>query len=127
MRPLNGLLAKILDKFVIKAVNPNLHATTGTTVSYRYRRCGNIVTLWITFRNTQGALAGQTIYAATMGSASLPPATVSGATQFGSACFAGTLTSSGTITIKNIYSSTVTIPSNNSATISFTYITESSS
>ena len=67
IRPLIGLLEKILDMFTVKAINPHLSATTGTTVSYRFRRCGNVVTLWITFRNTNGAPAGSTIYEATMG------------------------------------------------------------
>lgn len=127
IRPLIGLLEKILDMFTVKAVNPHLSATTGTTVSYRFRRCGNVVTLWITFRNTSGAPAGSTIYEATMGNLSLPPAMVTGATYYGAACLAGSLTSGGTVTIRNTYSNNVTIPSNQSATISFTYITERAS
>ena len=102
----------------------NVTSTKGTYVSSECYRFGQVVCLSLVFRNTSSVAAGADIYTATFTSTLPRPVfRVTGASYYGLHSIAGALDTNRGVTIRNASDTAYNIPSNSSAGISFTYIT----
>lgn len=102
----------------------NVVSTKGQYVSSKCYRFGQVVYLSLFFRNTSSVAAGADIYTATFTSTLPRPAVrVTGASYYGLHSIAGAVDTNGGVTIRNASNTAFNIPSNSSAGISFTYIT----
>lgn len=110
------------ETIAVDIPTPNITTTSGTLVSSAVRRFGHFVHLNITVRNTSAVAAGANIYTGTLSNL-LPQIYITGGSYYDSHCIAGTINSSGAITIRNASPSSVTISESYTATVSFTYIT----
>lgn len=97
-------------------------ASTGTRVSCGVARSGMVVQLTLTFRNTSSVASGSNVFVGTL-NYWRPLQTVTGDAYYGEHALSGRISTSGTVTIRNASPTAVTISSENSSTISFTYIT----
>ena len=99
--------------------------TVGTFVSAECTRCGNIVTLAISFRNASAVASGANAFQCTL-SSTLPRPSIytTGVGYFGNHANIGGLTSERVLIVRNASSSSETIGSTSLETISFTYITQ---
>ena len=99
--------------------------TTGSFVGSSCYRCGNIVWVSLTVRNTAAVAAGSNIFQGTLSSAlPRPYAFTSGAGYFGNHAIVGSVNDSRAFVVRNSSSSAITIGSSGSVTLTFTYITQ---
>lgn len=119
-------LVNILSYLTVETISVSPSSTTrGTFVSYNCKRYGKVVWFQATVRNTSSTAAGANIYEGTM-STSLPRpyAFTTGGSYYGVHAITGSINANRTLIIRNASSTAVTIDSNNTASVSFTYITQ---
>lgn len=101
----------------------SITATTGTLVSAEARRFGQVVQLWIQFRNTASIAAGANVFEGTLNTAGLRPVLSStGAGFFGTHSLVGYLPTTGALVVRNASTTAITISSAQTASVSFTYL-----
>lgn len=125
MLNLKLLFSKILDMLLVKQItNVNATSTTGQFVSGYCYRYGKVVNLRLTCRNTASVAAGGNIWVSTLTSnVPKPICDVTAGSYYGQNALNGSLNTSCSIVVRNASSTALTIGSTNSASISFTYIT----
>lgn len=103
----------------------SISATTGTLVSAEARRFGQMVQLWIQFRNTASIAAGANVFEGTLNTTGLRPVLSStGAGFFGTHSLVGYLPTTGALVVRNASTTAITISSSQTASVSFTYLVE---
>lgn len=126
MLDLKALLTKILEalnKFNVTTPSINVTASTGSVVSVNAKRFGNVVHLYLLFRNASSIASGSNVFVGTLTTTNLRPLIdVTGGTYYGNHALNGGLYTSGGIIIRNASNTAVQIASPNTASISFTYI-----
>lgn len=101
----------------------SITATKGTLVATQARRFGQVVQLWIQYRNTSSTDGGQNVFEGTLNTTALRPVmSSSGTGYFGEHAMVGFLTTAGAITIRNAASTAVTIPSTSTSSLAITYL-----
>lgn len=125
MLDLKALLAKILNKFVVRTYSGKISTTAGSLVSAQWRRYGNIVQLYLGVRNTSATAVGANIYIGTITDTTFVPQMYSAcAAYYGKFTHTISISASGTIVVRN--SNSETFPSlagtSNYVTVSITYI-----
>lgn len=101
----------------------SISATTGTLVSAEARRFGQVVQLWIQFRNTASIAAGANVFEGTLNTTGLRPVLAStGAGFFGTHSLVGYLPTTGALVVRNASTTAITISSAQTASVSFTYL-----
>lgn len=109
----------------LETPTPSITATKGTLVATQARRFGQVVQLWIQYRNTSSTAGGQNVFEGTLNTTALRPTmSSSGAGYFGEHAMVGFLTTAGDITIRNASSTAITIPSTSTSSVAITYLVE---
>lgn len=107
----------------LETPTPSITATKGTLVATQARRFGQVVQLWIQYRNTSSIAGGQNVFEGTLNTTALRPTmSSSGAGYFGEHAMVGFLTTAGDITIRNASSTAITIPSTSTSSVMITYL-----
>ena len=110
---------------VVSIPSGSVSVTTGEFVSGQYVKRGNVVQLQITFRNTSSTASGSNIFKGTINIDEVKPIiSMRGTGYYGAHSLIGTINSSGEVSIRNASSTAVTIGSNNSTTVAFTYLVD---
>lgn len=125
MLDVKALIAKVLNKLTVTTPSISISATTGTLVGSYVRRFGNVVQLEVTVRNSSSVAAGANVFLGTLNNTDLRPFTfTTGGSYYGAHSIAGSIGTTGTITIRNASSTAVSITGTNTSSVSFTYIVE---
>ena len=107
----------------LETITPSITASKGTLVSAGARRFGQVVQLWIQYRNTSSTASGANIFEGTLNTTGIRPAlSSSGVGYYGAHAMVGYITSAGAITIRNASSSAVSISSTGTSSVSLTYL-----
>lgn len=111
---------------VVTIPSSSISVTTGTFVSGQYVKRGNVVQLQITFRNTSSTASGSNIFEGTLDvSGGISPIiSIRGVGYYGAHTMVGTLSSNGSILVRNASSTALTIGSANTTTVAFTYLVD---
>ena len=106
-----------------EAITPSITASKGTLVSTQARRFGQVVQLWIQYRNTSSIASGANVFEGTLNTTDIRPAmSSSGVGYYGAHAMVGYITAAGAITIRNASSSAVSISSTSTSSVSLTYL-----
>lgn len=122
MLDVKKLLTKILDTLRTKQLAPTISVTTGTTVRYRIRRFGNVVTLYFTVRNTASTAVGGYIYQANISGIPFPVDWATTAVYYGARPLVASFSYTGLLSLRNTYSAAVAMGANDSVSFSITYV-----
>lgn len=107
----------------LETITPSITASKGTLVSAGARRFGQVVQLWIQYRNTSSTASGANIFEGTLNTTDIRPAmSSSGVGYYGAHAMVGYITAAGAITIRNASSSAVSISSTGTSSVSLTYL-----
>lgn len=112
--------SQLNETLSVDSPTPSITTITGTLVSSSARQYGNVVQLVVTVRNSSAVASAGNVFKGTLNNLT-PAVYATGASYYDGHCINGAI-SSGTITIRNASSSSVTISGNNSVTVSFVYI-----
>lgn len=113
---------ELADKMTTKNLTPSITVSTGTLLGTTLRRNGNVMVLTVTVRNTASVAVGSFFFQGTLTGVPLPPSFVTNATYYGARTIVGSLSYTGTISIRNTYSQAVTMGSSDNMVMSFTWI-----
>lgn len=108
----------------IEEISSNVTTSIGTYISSTCYRVGNIVVLYVLFRNTGSTAGGGDIYKAVLSSSvPAPIASVTGCSYYGTYPLPFSFTTSKELKVRNASTSALTISSSSSAGLGFLYIT----
>ena len=100
----------------------SITTTTGSLTATSIRQFGKVVQLSISVKNTSSTASGDNIYEGTISTTELRPAiTTTGATYYGANAFTATISTAGSIVVRNSTASAFAVATSN-INISFTYI-----
>lgn len=98
---------------------------TGAFVSATCVRCGNLVTISVSVRNTSAVASGANIFQGRLSSTlPRPYSYITGVSHYGQHAISAGLADDRGILVRNASSTAVTVGATNNVTISFTYITQ---
>ena len=121
------LLTKILNKLTVTTPTISITDTLGTITEVGIRQYGNVVTMKITTQRSTSTASGANYYEGTINTTSLrPPFMVTSGTFYGGYSLPATIDLDGNIRIRNANSASLAAVTgtNNTVTVSFTYIVE---
>ena len=101
---------------------PTISRITGTTVRYRIRRFGNVVTLYFTVRNTESTAVGGYIYQANISGIPLPADWATTAVYYGGRPLVVSFSYTGLLSLRNTYSAAFAMGASDSVSFSITYV-----
>ena len=125
MLNIKALLTKLCQSLIIETGTPTITATTGQLISASYAKYRHVVLLTIFYRNTTSVASNANVFAGTLTDTNLQPKMLTtGSSYYSNRAMAGTLTTSGAITIHNTSVGAIATGSTNYCSLSFFYITD---
>lgn len=106
---------------VVEEWTPNITPATGTLVSAKGYKYGNVYSLTVTIRKTTSTASGSNFFSGTLNN-NIPTMMITGAGYIGSIPLGGSLNTNGTLNVRNASPSAYTFSSTASGAVTFTYI-----
>lgn len=106
---------------VVEEWTPNITPATGTLVSAKGYKYGNVYSLTVTIRKTTSTASGSNFFSGTLNN-NVPTMMITGAGYIGSIPLGGSLNTNGTLNVRNASPSAYTFSSTASGAVTFTYI-----